>query len=195
MKKYFSKENIKFFFNKNNFIILSLLIVFIIMINYENIIFFLNIKEGNDENEFKRKKKESLEKINNLKNELITTTENGSGDKIFLSDFLTDDRKGKIKEIFKLSIEDMLKYRLKKTYSEFLEDYKVKELTYSQHKTNIEYLFTPFGLSPLLIHNILKDMNFDLLTEIENIFNNSSNSNSNSIMSANPVNLTLNALS
>ena len=170
---------------KNNYyIIFGLLVIFFVVLNYNNLINFFKIKEGAEGAEGTERTVEVIQQeITAAYNALFTDAQNGSTEKIKFKDIISDDiLKGKIKKLFSLNIELIIRNE-KDTYSEYKTEGENKEFTYSEFKTILQASLPSLGLSGIIL-KIYKDLDLDLINEL-----NSLTDTSTSIQNANPLSL------
>jgi len=170
-------KNIKY---NNYYIIFGLIVLFLVVLNYNNLTNFFKIKEGKEgkeegEEEEERKKKIQVIRVKILehKENMFTDTELGSSEEKSLEEFLSNaELRGKIKRLLKLYIKLIMIQNNHDNYREFKKEIEKRKLTYSNFKAqvlgdlNFIYMLI-FGLSI----KSFKDNGIDLFSELESLEN------------------------
>ena len=158
-------KNIKNIKNNNYYIIFGLIVLFLVVLNYNNLINFFKIKEGAEN---KEKTKESIEEeIVNAYQDFLTQEQNESTNKVTFVELLSNTVfKENLTDLFNLHIELFLKQN-NKTYSEYLEDLKNSEYTYPEFKVLFKNTL-PYLAQMGITFKVYQDLRFNLLNEMEN---------------------------
>lgn len=189
-------KNLKFFFNKNIILIVSLIVLFIGILNYENIMYFFKLKEGNtNKRTAVNIEAEITEKINSL----LTTEETGSNEKIKWKEFFLDNTiKGSIIELFNLNTELILK-KNNATYNSFKNNIESISKTRQEFKNLLQKSIPTLALYSLGL-KIYKDNGIDLMGELDilnssnNIISNTNDENTNESNTFNTGNLGISSI-
>jgi len=154
---------------KNIYILVGLVIFLILMLNYNNIINFFKIYEGNTD---KRTDETIQAEIDNELNNFLSDKMSGSDEKITLKEFLTDEIKGKLKKIFNLTKElnnyvifDRTGKNIS-TMNEYAKHIESEKKTPTSFKN---YLMENFFFGSLGAHilSLYKELGIDLYAELE----------------------------
>lgn len=159
-------KNIK---NNNYYIIFGLIVLFLVVLNYNNLINFFKIKEGaeNKENEENEETKEIVETklVDHYTNFPPPGKENSTEEK-FDEAFKNPKFQQKIKDLFNLHAQLFLKQN-NKTYSEYLEDLKNSKYTYEEYKTLFQGAL-PYLAQMGIAFKAYEDLGINLLNELNN---------------------------
>tara|TARA_B100001093_G_C26808077_1_gene1006357 strand:+ start:1418 stop:1999 length:582 start_codon:yes stop_codon:yes gene_type:complete len=160
-------KNIK---NNNYYIIFGLIVLFLVVLNYNNLINFFKIKEGAENKENEEKNEETAERLETKLVDEYTKfppegKENSTEEK-FDEAFKNPKFQQKIKDLFNLHAQLFLKQN-NKTYSEYLEDLKNSKYTYEQYKTLFQGTL-PYLAQMGIAFKVYEDLGVNLINELNN---------------------------
>lgn len=154
----------------NKTIIVILIIIFLLTLNYENIVNLFTLREGKDDDTGKRTKEDINKEIKDLEDQILTADETGDETtELTLKDFLSNNkRKGLYKKMIPLFIELNLLQKKNDTFKEFSEEFLNEKKTYKINKDRMYWKIITTAYFGCEL-KALKDNGFDLISEMDNI--------------------------
>jgi hypothetical protein len=155
-------KNIKNIKYNNYYIIFGLIVLFLVVLNYNNLTNFFKIKEGAEGEE--RTSEVVSGEIVEMKKNIFTDTQIGSTEEKTLKEYLSDpELRGKMMSLFNLNLEFITKQK-HDNYSDFKEEMEKTKYTPLKFKQQI-LGHMPFVASVGLFMKVLKDNKVDLFSE------------------------------
>lgn len=153
-------KNIK---NNNYYIIFGLIVLFLLVLNYNNLINFFKIKEGAENEETEESIEEKL--VDKYTKFTPEGKENSTEEK-FVEALADNVFKETLTDLFNLHTKLFLKQH-NKTYSEYLEDLKNSKYTYEQYKALFQATL-PYLAQMGIAFKAYEDLGINLLNELNN---------------------------
>ena len=155
-------KNIKNIKYNNYYIIFGLIVLFLVVLNYNNLTNFFKIKEGAEGEE--RTSEVINQEIDEIKKNVFTDKEIGSTEQRTLKEFLSDpEMRGKMMSLYNLTLESSTKHN-HDNYSDLKKE--MEETKYTPLKFKQQILGgMPFISGIALFMKVLKDNKVDLFSE------------------------------